>query len=189
MSDKETLIASPTGTGTTAPNAIVELDGHLESYEHPRRSAPEIDPEMLTLVAEYCLECGFDEVSAEIEILRRQFVEDSAFVPRYTVAQLTDLVVGLAKARVNVIYEDRPEYEYRDLMDLLSAFKMLGYLIDHSDDAPLDDRIRDLEHDRYKPDRDQGDYLDPVSTLLGDQGIYMVDEHGDRIEPPEFPTS
>lgn len=185
MSEDELLYEDPTGTETSAPNAIVELDAHLESYPNSPREAPVIRPDALSAVADYCLEVGFAETSAKVEILRRHFLEDEEFVPRYTVGELTDFTIELAKTRVNAFYASPDEYTYDEIMRIVSELSSIGQLIDESADAPLDDRIRDLDHDGYEVGDTQGEYFDPVSVLCGRQTVYLIDEDGDRLTAPD----
>lgn len=166
----------PTPTAVTAPNAIIELDAHVDPPEDPGESAPSLPHDRLSILADYCQALGFDTTSAEIEIIRRTHAEDPETVYRYTADHLTELMLDLALVKSYTKYDEKIEEIVDDGYEIANAIGEFTRLVEKSSEAPLAAWITDVDPSTLDvPDTycehveiadGDGHYIDPISVIL-----------------------
>jgi hypothetical protein len=163
----------------TAPNAIIELDAHVDPPDSPNEFASSLPHDRLSMLADYCQELGFDTTSAEIEIIRRTHAEDPDTIYRYTADHLTEVLLDLALVRAYIGYDEGRGMD--DGYELTNAIGELARLVRKSADRPLAAWIKDVDpatldvpdtHCAYiKIAEGDGHYIDPLAVIHGSQEI------------------
>lgn len=161
----------PEYTSRSPPNEIIELDAHINppDIDHPMYKPPGFDLATMTTLANASA-LGDGVTSARLESERRAMVEHENYVPRFTVATLTEIAVHLTVAYYKT-WLGRSEIDAR-------PFSEFSRLINESHDAPLSERYTGINDDRVVPRN--GDIIDPYKALTHEQMLFF--EHPDTGE-------